>query len=157
MVFLTLSACAGMSSEGIMPTAVPQSFDCNVPFTTVLQEMLGGQKPQLRLITTQDEWCALWDEIHSITQTPPACDTARIDFQTQAALVAATNGPTTCTGIAITCVQRDSDDNLTVVYRLSGNSPTGVLCGQMFVDPVQVVSVSLPVGLATFVQDTSTP
>jgi hypothetical protein len=156
VLILTLAACSGDSYMGDTMNAVPDPFDCNTTFTTAVREFNGGQSPQLEVVSTQDDWCALWVEIYSTAGTGPPCNTGLVDFQTQVALVAATSGPTTCTGIEITCVQRDPDDSLTVVYRVHTPQP-GELCGQLYVNPVHVVSVYLPVGLVTFVPDTSTP
>src|SRR5262245_52645546 len=157
VLLVALSSCSRDSTErGPLPTVMPDSFDCNAPVTTVLYVAAGGQSPRMELITTQDDWCSLWSKIYSGDPTPPACDTGLIDFQTQAALTAGIIGNDSCTRIRITCVHRDPHDNLTVVYEVSTAKP-GELCLMVVVNPMHVVSVDLPVGQVTFVQDHSTP
>jgi hypothetical protein len=104
------------------------------------------------VITTETEWCAFWDEVHSIMLPKPPCELKGIDFATEAALVVALGSrPNACYGVNIYCVHTGGgSDNRVVFYRELVPDET-CACAQVVTHPYHVVKVDKPIGRVNFV------
>jgi len=143
--FLLLAAAAVVVAQA-------QGGSCDVAATEVLHRQSSGVAfQQLRVIETETEWCAFWEEVFSNVSPAPDCDTTQIDFSSEVAVVAAIgNRPNGCYNADISCVnQRGQSDDLRVTVQeiVPGK---GCLCTQATVSPVDVVKVPRPVGRVDF-------
>jgi hypothetical protein len=118
--------------------------------------MSGVRDAQNLVITTETEWCAFWDEIHSILYPPPACDLTGIDFQLEAAIVVALGGrPNSCYGVHLYCVHKGKgSDNRVAYYRVLAPDET-CMCLHVVTHPYHVVRVAKPVGRVNFVGESA--
>ncbi len=137
----------------IAAAALAAGPQCDEPFTEVLNKSFSGvTSQQFSIIESDGAWCAFWDDVHSIIFPPPPCDLLGIDFESEVAIVAALGSrPNGCYGVDIVCVDRlGSSTNLKAVVNEVVPGP-GCACTQAVVNPVDVVTVSRPVGRVNFV------
>lgn len=146
MVFMILLA---LSSSTLIPAAADARPACTkrIAFEEIFDRGFGAVTlaPGDRVIRSQEDWCAFWDDLHRRFFPAPPCDTGLIDFSEE--VVLATIGAmfsSGCWDVEIVRVERlagpPHDRALLVDVRETAPGP-GCLCTDAFQTPVQAVVV----------------
>lgn len=153
-----LAALAAATALALTLAApVADGGSCDAGATDVLsRQNTGLMTEQFRVIEDEQEWCEVWDQIHSRISPAPDCDTTLVDFDTEVALLAALGSrPNGCYGVSIACVNRiGGSENLRVTVRETVPGK-GCVCTQATVSPVAIVKVDRPVGTVDFFKRTA--